>query len=166
MHFIYSAPSIFLSITGVVPMSVTIGKLPNHRPVVGKDSLKAKNEWINKNGWIFIYARDFSTFKPEGWIILNSFLRIKSKKKCPTVNSQCSFFSVGGSPDPPLKILPISEVSRLQSLALSHVSFTAHGFCMSAFHTSWNLFVTRCWTWPRHWRTGRAPSSWFRCPGW
>lgn len=44
MHFIYSAPSIFLSITGVVPMSVTIGKLPNHRPVVGKDSLRAKNE--------------------------------------------------------------------------------------------------------------------------
>lgn len=28
------------------------------------------------------------------------------------------------------------------------------------------VFVSRCWTWPRRWRVGRAPSSWCRCPGW
>lgn len=30
----------------------------------------------------------------------------------------------------------------------------------------WLWFISRYWTWLRHWRTGRVPSSWCRCPGW
>lgn len=36
----------------------------------------------------------------------------------------------------------------------------------SALVLYFTLFVTRFWTWRRHWRTGRAPSSWCRCRGW
>lgn len=38
----------------------------------------------------------------------------------------------------------------------------------NGFHI-WSIhdpLLHRCWTSPRPWRTGRAPSSWCRCPGW
>lgn len=38
--------------------------------------------------------------------------------------------------------------------------------CMVSVSHAWILFVPRCWTWPRHSRMGRVPSSWCRCHGW
>lgn len=83
--------------------------------------------------WIFLDARDSHKFTPEGWIILHSFLRMKSKikstwhKKChELINFFNSIFALKKSPEcgkqnltQPLfglQILHISEVSTLATM--------------------------------------------------
>ena len=76
VHFVF-----LLLITGVTLASITI-----EADRLSRLQGQRMNKW---KLWIFLGARDSHKFMPEGWIILHSFPRIKSKMKS-TWHKKCS----------------------------------------------------------------------------